>query len=111
MLVYMNSRGFELVDVAQIIAYKLHRPARRIDACLNRMKRINEHRVQDRLPRLCDDGMANWDRAAVDDYLMHSTYDTHLLKDLLTFHTRYIPLLRAVCPPTASLGNLMLMAT
>ena len=111
MLAYFHSRGFEILDVARIMEYKLQRPARTQRECMRRMERINQQRVRDRLPRLCEDGMANWDRAAVDDYLIHSTYDTQLLKDLLTFHTRYIPLLRAVCPPTASLGNLMLMAT
>lgn len=111
MLAYFHSRGFEISDVARIMEYKLQRRARTQRECMRRMERINQHRVRDRLPRLCEDGMANWDRAAVDDYLIHSTYDTQLLKELLTFHTRYIPLLRAVCPPTASLGNLMLMAT
>ena len=111
MLAYFCSRGFELRDVTRIMAYKLHRAVRTDRQCITHMERFNQYREQIGLQRLCDNGMLDWDRAAVDNYLIDSTRDIHLLEDLLTFHRQYERLLREVGPATAFLATLLLKAT
>ena len=97
MLAYFCSNGFELADVLQIIAYRLDRPVHRKRASVNHMEWINRQREHHGLPRMCELGMANWDRDAVTDFLMRVTSDTDMLGDLLWFHAEYIPLLHTVC--------------
>ena len=111
MLAYFGSRSFELRDVTRIMAYKLHRAVRTDRQCVTHMERFNQYQEQSGLQRLCSDGMAFWNRAAVDTYLIHSTPDTRLLEDLLTFHGQYERLLREVCLATAFLATLLLKAT
>ena len=111
MLVYFCSRGFELRDVTQIMVYKLHRAVRTDRQCINHMERFNQYREQTGHQRLCSDGMFDWHRAAVNDYIIRSTLDTRLLEDLLTFHRPYERLLREVCPATVFLAALLLKAT
>lgn len=101
MLVYFCSRAFELLDVTHIMAHRLHRAVRNRRQCITHMERLNRDQEHKGLPRLCSNGMAFWDRAAVDAFLIDSTPDTYLLEDLLTFHWRYEQLLGAVCPATA----------
>ena len=111
MLTYFCSRGFELRDVTRIMAYKLHRAVRTDRQCMTHMERLNQDQGRRGLQRLCENGMADWYRAAVDDYLIESTPDTHYLEDLLTFHRQYERLLRAVCPAMNFLAALLLKTT
>lgn len=111
MLTYFCSRGFELRDVTQFMAYKLHRAARTDSQCMNHMERYNQYLEHIGLQRLCSQGMHDWYRAAADDFLIRSTPDTRWLEDLLTFHRQYERLLRTVCPATAFLAFLLLNAT
>lgn len=110
LFIYLHSRGFELPDVAQIMEYKLQRPARSRKAFFNQIVRINQDQVRRHLPRLCDDGMADWDEAAVDNFLIHSTDDADSLQSLLWFHMQYMPLLRTVRPAIVTLAIHLLMA-
>ena len=104
-LVYFCCLGFEIPDVALIMADKLHRRIRSRDACMTRMDKLNEHQAQRYLPPLCTSGMADWDRAVVEHFLINSISDAHLLGDLLSFHTEYIPLLRTVRPDIEPFEN------
>ena len=93
MLAYFCSRGFELRDVTAIMAYKLHRASRTDSQCITHMERLNLYRERNGHQRLCTFGMAEWNPAAVNTYLIRSTPDTRLLEDLLTFHRGYERLL------------------
>ena len=109
MLVYFASCAFELEDVVHIMRYKLGTPLRQRQHCIGHIERLNRRRGQGGQPRLCEEGMANWNQAAVKDYLIHSTSDSHFLQTLLWFHPEYIPLLRTACPtylPTLLYFNL-----
>lgn len=110
LFIYLHSREFELSDVAQIVEYKLHRRARSREAFFKQMVRINQGQALRSLPTLCDDGMTEWNRAAVDSFLIRSTDDADSLQSLLWFHKQYIPLLRTVRPAIAILAIHLLMA-
>lgn len=110
MLVYYCDRGFAAADVALIMACKLHRRARTLRALMNRMKRINQDREQIGLSPLSTNGMADWNRAAVNEFLIYSTDDADSLQDLLRFHNQYMPLLRTVRPAIATPATRLLMA-
>ena len=75
------------------------------------MERYNQYLEHIGLQRVCNWGMSDWYRAAVDDFLIRSTPDTRWLEDLLTFHRQYDRLLRMVCPGTAFLASFTLKAT
>ena len=104
MLAYFCSRAFELRDVTQIMAYKLHGVVRNDRQCINHMEWINRNQERKGLQRLCTNGMAYWNRAAVDSFLIDSTPDTYLFEDLLTFHWQYEQLLGSVCLAMAFLA-------
>lgn len=96
MLVYYCDRGFEAVDVALIIACRLRRGVRTLRAIVNRMQWINRTRAQMGLRPLCTNDTADWDRVAVNNFIIHSAADSDSLQRLLWFHNQYIPLLRTV---------------
>ena len=110
MLAYFCSRGFELRDVEGIMAYKLRRATRTDRQCVTHMERLNQYLERNGHQRLCTPGMAEWNPAAVDTYLIRSTPDARLLEDLLMFHRQYERLLREVCPATVLIAAVMLKA-
>lgn len=105
MTVWFASLGLEVPDVARLLQHKLHTRPHTLEAFWNKMKRINEEQVGHGYPPLCNPGMVDWDKAAVDDFLIRQTNDTYLLKHLLWFGHEHICLLATVCPGTASLDT------
>lgn len=67
------------------------------------MDRINQEEAERGRPRLCGRDMLDWDRAAVDNFLILRTDDTDLLDHLLWFGEEHLGLLRTVHPGIASL--------
>ena len=96
--IWFSVLGIELRDVAHFMAYRLNRPPRTEPAIFNHMDRINNGQLQRGCPALCTPGMADWDKAAVHDYLIRLTDDANLLANLLWFDNRHLPLLEEVCP-------------
>ena len=95
--VYLLARGFEIPDVARILSYRLQRPLHNNKHSFNsHIERINLHQAQRGLPRLCKEGLADWNIVAVDNFLLRLTDDTDALEKLLWFHAEYIPLLHTV---------------
>lgn len=98
MIVWFSVLGLELRDVAHLTASKLNTPHRSVRAIITHMDHINSALLQRGRPELCTRGMANWVRSAVDEYLIRLIDDPWLLRDLLWFDHRHLPLLREVCP-------------
>ena len=101
-MVYLCSRGLEIPDVALIIEHKLQRPIRQKRGYLNQMKKINHAEAEKGNPRLCEDGMANWNKAAVDNFLIGLTNDTDLFEYLCWFDDKDVVYLESVRPGTDS---------
>ncbi|CAF9921714.1 MAG: hypothetical protein ALECFALPRED_001865 [Alectoria fallacina] len=103
--VFFCSRGIEVPDVANLIEYKLHRRPRRREGFKSQMDKINLEELRNGRRRLCINYMADWDMAAVDDFIIRQTDDTDLLRRLLWFGNEHIPLLETVRPITTSLDT------
>lgn len=98
MIVGFGVLGIEPPDIGRLISYRLNRPLRNKEAINNQMNRINNGQLQRGYPILCTVGMADWDKTAVDDYLIRMTDDVNLLERLLWFDNRHLPLLKEVSP-------------
>ncbi len=92
------SRGLETPDVARIMAHRLRRPNRKIVAFIRRMEGLNLYLARRGYRKLCTEGMFDWNKGAVDDFLIGSTRDGDLLYDLLSFDSRHTWLLKTVSP-------------
>ena len=92
------SRGLETRDVADIMTHRLHRQPRTLTAFITRMEQLNSDLARRGYPELCTKGMFDWDKHAVDDFLIRSTNDRRLLNDLLWFDGGDTWLLNEVSP-------------
>lgn len=114
---WLSYQRLEVLDVARIMAHRLHRPTRSRSAIITRMETISRNERERGRPQLCTGGMVDWDPAAVEHYLIHLTSDTHLLRDLLHFDHNDQWLVQAVClttsysPPLRQHVRSLLMAT
>lgn len=106
MFVFFQSRGLEFLDIARIVEYRLRSPPRTLRHFMGQMGRINHAQARNGYPQLCDDRVADWDTAAVDDFIIYSTNDTHLLEYLLRFDNQHICFLQ-----TVGLTSYVLLAT
>ena len=98
MIVGFGVLGIESPDIGRLTAHRLNRPLRHKNAIDNQMNRINNGQSQRGYPILCTPGMADWDKAAVHEYLIRMTDDANLLANLLWFDNRHLPLLKEVGP-------------
>ncbi|KAF6232914.1 hypothetical protein HO173_008877 [Letharia columbiana] len=92
--VWFSALGLAIPDIARIIEYKLGRPTRHPRGYFRQMDRINQEEAERGRPRLCGRDMLDWDRAAVDNFLILRTDDTDLLDHLLWFGEEHLGLLR-----------------
>ncbi|KAL9138305.1 MAG: hypothetical protein Q9175_000488 [Cornicularia normoerica] len=93
MFVWFSALGLETLDIANLVAYRLRRPPRRIEGFWSQVKTINQQEAGRGRPRLCNGSVVDWDRAAVDNFLINLTDDTDLLEYLLYFGHEHIWLL------------------
>ncbi|CAF9940196.1 hypothetical protein IMSHALPRED_001785 [Imshaugia aleurites] len=104
MLVWLSYQGLNLRDIEGIMADRLNRYTRNDVPCFRRIERINEIRAAQGLAPLCDPPQLDWNRAAVESFLIPLINDTNQLAQLLVIDQRHIPLITSVRPGTASLS-------
>lgn len=97
LLIWLACLGIEIPDIARVMTHRLRRPTRTRPAIMRRMEWINQKQRDRGRPIICEDGMADWDKVAAQNYLICLTNDTNLLRDLLQFSNQDLFLLEAVC--------------
>lgn len=95
LLIWLACLGIEVPDIARIMTHRLRRPTRTRPAIMRRMEWINQKQRDRGRPIICEDGMADWDKVAAQNYLICLTNDTSLLRDLLQFGNQDLFLLEA----------------
>ena len=78
------------------MTHRLHRPTRSVTAFIRRMEKLNIDLARRGYQELCTEGMLDWNKTAVDNFLIRSTKDRGLLIDLLSFGSGHIWLLKEV---------------
>ena len=101
--VWFLSRGIEIPDVARIMTHRLHSPTRNKRTITLYMDRIfNPSLALQGYPQVCTPGMLDWDKDAVDDFIIRMTNDRYRLLDILRFSNHDKILLEEAGPPGCS---------
>ncbi|KAL9063390.1 MAG: hypothetical protein Q9161_009488 [Pseudevernia consocians] len=84
--VWFLSRGIEIPDVARIMEHRLQSPTRdKRKITLYMDKIFNPSLALQGYPQVCTPGMLDWDKDAVDDFIIRMTNDRYRLQDILRF--------------------------
>ena len=97
MMIFFCSRGLEILEIADLIHYKFQTRSRSRAGFFLKMESINREEARQGRRLSCLPGMADWDWAAVDDFLIRLTNDPNLFTDLLWFRQELVLLLRTAC--------------